>query len=68
MVFFDKETGEMADSKTLTVAEVLEYEKLRAEAEEGGSNLLTVFIALSVILAAVAAGLCAYIFRLKKKE
>ncbi len=52
--FYDEETGAITSSKSITVAEALEYEKLAAEADEPEDNTLTIALGVAAGVFALA--------------
>ena len=67
--FYDEETGTITSSKTITVAETLEYERLVAEAAEPEDNTLTIVLGVAAGVFALAfAGLGGYNIYTRKKS
>ena len=67
--FYDEESGAITGSKTITVAEALEYESLSKAPKEDGDNSLTIALgAAAAVFALAFAGLGGYEIYKKKTD
>ena len=67
--FYDEESGAITGSKTITVAEALEYEVLSKAPKEDGDNSLTIALgAAAAVFALAFAGLGGYEIYKKKTD
>lgn len=68
--FYDEETEKITSSRTISVEEALEYERLAIEAEKGENSSMTIILGAAALAFALAfAGLGGYtIYNKRKKE
>lgn len=68
--FYDEETEKITSSRTISVEEALEYERLALEAEKGENSSMTIILGAAALAFALAfAGLGGYtIYNKRKKE
>lgn len=67
--FYDEETGAITSSRSITVTEAIEYERLAAEAAEPQDNTLTIALGVAAGVFALAfAGLGGYNIYTRKKS